>query len=178
MQIAVASKNPVKIEAVKEAFSECFFNGLIFEGFPVPSGVSEQPLGNKETRRGARNRVETLMAQHPGFDYYVGIEGGVSILKGQMTAFAWIFIKTLENEGAARTASFFLPPRIAELVLTGYELGEADDIVFGKKNSKQHNGAVGLLTNDVVIRKMLYKPAVILALIPFLNPNLYPKKIN
>ncbi|HBL73718.1 MAG: hypothetical protein A2W90_13105 [Bacteroidetes bacterium GWF2_42_66] len=177
MKVAVASKNPVKIEAVREAFSECFFENFDLESFFVSSGVSDQPLGNRETRKGARNRAETLMLQHPGFDYYVGIEGGVSMMKRQMAAFAWMVIKSKENEGTARTASFFLPPRIAELVLIGYELGEADDIVFGQKNSKQDNGAVGLLTNNVVIRKTLYKQAVVLALIPFLSPDMYQKRI-
>lgn len=176
MKIAVASKNPVKIEAVREAFADCFVGSFELESFSVPSGVSDQPLGNKETRQGATNRAEAVQKQNPGFDYYVGIEGGVTMLRGQMIAFAWMVIKNEENEGAARTSSFFLPPRVAELVLNGYELGEADDIVFKKENSKQENGAVGLLTNNVVVRKSLYKQAVILALIPFLNPELYKKK--
>ena len=63
------------------------------------------------------------------------------------------------------------------MVQKGYELGEADDIVFKKDNSKQQNGAVGLLTQNIITRKSLYKPAVIMALIPFLNTELYPDKI-
>lgn len=177
MKVAVASTNPVKIEAVREAFTECFSGNIDIESFSIPSGVSDQPLGNKETRRGAGNRAETLMLQRPDFDYYVGIEGGVSMIKRQMAAFAWMVIKSKDKEGTARTASFFLPPRVAELVLIGYELGEADDIVFGQKNSKQDNGAVGLLTNNIVVRKTLYKQAIILALIPFLNPEMYRKRI-
>ena len=56
----------------------------------------------------------------------------------------------------------------------GLELGQADDIVFGRSNSKQANGAVGILTDDVIDRAQLYEPAVIFALIPFKNPDLYP----
>ncbi|MEA2092741.1 MAG: DUF84 family protein, partial [Patescibacteria group bacterium] len=55
----------------------------------------------------------------------------------------------------------------------GKELGEADDIVFQRNNSKQENGAVGILTGDVVDRTKCYTEAVILALIPFKNVNLY-----
>jgi non-canonical (house-cleaning) NTP pyrophosphatase len=62
---------------------------------------------------------------------------------------------------------------VAILVREGMELGDADDIVFAKSNSKQQNGAVGLLTNDVITRKSLYLPAVQMAFIPFLNPELY-----
>jgi len=46
-------------------------------------------------------------------------------------------------------------------------------MVFTQSNSKQQNGAVGLLTHDVISRKSLYVPAVQLAYIPFLNPELY-----
>ncbi len=46
-------------------------------------------------------------------------------------------------------------------------------MVFGRTNSKQGNGAVGLLTGDVIDRAAYYVHAVILALIPFRNPELY-----
>jgi len=45
--------------------------------------------------------------------------------------------------------------------------------VFGKENSKQTYGAVGLLTGDVIDRTRFYEDAVVLALIPFRNPDLY-----
>jgi non-canonical (house-cleaning) NTP pyrophosphatase len=41
------------------------------------------------------------------------------------------------------------------LVESGKELGDADDIVFGKSNSKQQNGAVGILTHDIITRTAL-----------------------
>jgi non-canonical (house-cleaning) NTP pyrophosphatase len=63
---------------------------------------------------------------------------------------------------------------VADLIRQGKELGEADDIVFGRNNSKQENGAVGLLTGDVINRAQLYEMAVILAFIPFKNLDLYP----
>ena len=63
---------------------------------------------------------------------------------------------------------------MADLVRGGLELGEADDLVFRTSNSKRRNGAVGLLTGDVITRAGLYTPAVQLALIPFIRPELYP----
>jgi len=67
---------------------------------------------------------------------------------------------------------------VAKLVSSGLELGEADDQVFGTQGSKQHNGAVGLLTHDVLTRDGFYAQAVQLALIPFINPQLYPKRLR
>jgi non-canonical (house-cleaning) NTP pyrophosphatase len=75
--------------------------------------------------------------------------------------------------GKGRTGTFLLPPAVAELIRQGKELGAADDIVFGRLNSKQDNGAVGLLTDDVIDRAQLYEHAMILALIPFKNKALY-----
>lgn len=91
-----------------------------------------------------------------------------------MEAFAWVVVKSKQGKvGKGRTGTFFLPHRIAELIREGKELGEADDIVFGRKNSKLENGAVGLLTQDVIHCTDFYVVAVILALIPFKNETLY-----
>ena len=131
-------------------------------------------MGNAETLQGAEIRVENAQLQYPGYDFYVGVEGGVEDTLSGLMAFAWIVITNGKKTGKARTASFFLPPEVASLVHQGMELGDADDIVFAKSNSKQQNGAIGLLTKDVISRKTLYLPAVQMAFIPFLNPELYP----
>ena len=91
-----------------------------------------------------------------------------------MAAFAWVFILSGTQMGKSRTGTFFLPSAVAELVRQGKELGQADDIVFQTENSKQENGAVGLLTGNLMDRAGLYEQAVLLALIPFRNPMLYP----
>jgi inosine/xanthosine triphosphatase len=52
------------------------------------------------------------------------------------------------------------------------ELGPTDDKVFGRENSKQANGSVGLLIRDVIGKEASYTQAVILTLIPFRNENL------
>ena len=72
-----------------------------------------------------------------------------------------------------KTGTFFLPKRVMDMIKEGMELGEADDIVFGMTNSKQENGAVGILTGNVITRTELYKAATVLSLIPFRNTELY-----
>jgi inosine/xanthosine triphosphatase len=174
IRIVVASKNPVKLDAVKEGFSMFMTEAIDLLGVSVESSVSDQPMSEAETLLGAENRVRNTRNQFPGYDFYVGIEGGVEDSVSGLMAFAWVVISNGKQTGKARTATFMLPPRVAELVHQGFELGDADDIVFAKSNSKQQNGAVGLLTNDVITRKSLYMPAVQMAFIPFLNPELYP----
>jgi inosine/xanthosine triphosphatase len=174
IKVIVGSKNPVKINCTLLAFQKVFPNDLIkVEGVSVPSGVADQPMSDRETHQGAVNRTQKAKEAHPSAQYWVGIEGGIEDGNTGMEAFAWVTILSDKQKGQARTATFQLPPKIQELVRQGIELGEADDMVFDRKNSKQSNGAVGILTNDLIGRSAYYEPAVVLALIPFLHPALY-----
>ena len=173
IRIVVASMNPVKMEAVREGLSVFLNEEIDLCGVIVESDVADQPMSDRETLSGAENRVQNAQIQYPDHDYYVGIEGGVEVTSSGLMAFAWIVICNGKQTGKARTTTFALPPRVAELIHQGYELGDADDMVFAQSNSKQQNGAVGLLTNDIITRQSLYVPAVQLAFIPFLNPGLY-----
>lgn len=174
-KIIVASRNPVKIQAARQGFEE-MFPGETFttEGISVPSGVSAQPLGDDETYQGALNRVTAAHAARPEADYWIGIEGGNIITDHGMEVMAWVIVQSRDRWGKARTAGFYLPPRIVELIHEGLELGHADDLVFGVRNSKQTGGSSGLLTDGVMDRMRFYVPAVILALIPFKKAELYP----
>ena len=173
-KIIVASLNPVKEKAVRAGFQRIFPNEtFVVKGISVPSGVSEQPMTDVETLTGAKMRAENAQAAQPEADYWVGVEGGCDYLEGVLVAFAWVQILGKAGTGAARTGLFHLPKKVQDLIEAGYELGEADDIVFGKTNSKQESGAVGLLSGDVITRTTYYEHAVVLALLPFKNQELY-----
>lgn len=168
--IVVASQNPVKQEAVRRGFAQLFPADTVrIEGVSVPSGVSEQPLGDDETRLGAANRAQSAQQTRPDATYWAGIEGGCSIHDdGSVSVYAWIVVRGPDGMvGHSRTSAFFLPEEVAALVRDGVELGPADDAVFGRTNSKQSTGSVGLLTGDVITRADYYAHAVALALIPF-----------
>ena len=172
--IVVASHNPVKARAVLEGFQRMFpREEFVLRSAAAPSLVSDQPFTDEETLRGAANRAQGAARLEPQADYWVGIEGGIEIHGPEMAAYAWVVVLGRDLSGKSRTGTFYLPPQVAELIQQGLELGEADDIVFGRSNSKQENGAIGLLTGDVIDRVQLYEHAVILALVPFKNPKLY-----
>ena len=177
-KIVVASSNPVKAEAVLHGFERMFPKETFsLHSLEVASQVSEQPMSDAETRLGAFNRALAARQTALEADYWAGVEGGVEYLGEDLTAFAWIVVLSYNQQGMARTGTFMLPPEVVCLIDSGLELGEADDIVFGKKNSKQAAGAVGLLTNNAMTRSSFYAEAVVLALIPFRNPELCPDKI-
>lgn len=172
MKVVVASKNPVKKEAVLKGFN-AYFKDVYVESVSVDSGVSEQPGTDGETLIGARNRVMEARKEINDANYWVAIEGGIQAGEKDLLAFAWVVIYSAGKYGEARSASFVLPEKVAHLVAGGIELGAANDLVFSEVNSKQKDGAVGLLTHNKIDRTELYRHAVIMALIPFVNPGLY-----
>lgn len=166
MHVLIASLNPVKIGAVEDAFAlfvphpDCRF-----EGISVSSGVSDQPLSDKETWQGAHNRVTATAAAHPTADYCVGLEGGIDTLHGQISTFAWIVIRRQDGRTSqSRSTSLPLPKCITALIDQGLELGHACDRVFNTDNAKQKGGAIGLLTRDNYTRRSTYTQTVCFAL--------------
>ena len=60
-QIAVGSKNPVKVASALNGFQTMFPNrSFAAAGFAADSGVSDQPMSSKETLEGAWNRAQQL----------------------------------------------------------------------------------------------------------------------
>lgn len=179
MQIVVGSRNPAKLEAVSVAFAS-FFPEVSFEVQPVsvPSGVSAQPLSDHETLTGAANRAKATRELEPEADFWLGIEGGLQPVPGEPDAYlsyCWVVVLGRKQAGRARSASYELPSAICDLIRQGMELGDADDFIFGVSGSKRERGGVGLLTDDRVTRSQFYAEAVKLALIPFVNPELFPE---
>jgi inosine/xanthosine triphosphatase len=173
-KVIIASKNPVKIQAVRNGFEKMFpAQEFEFVGVSVSSNVADQPFSNNETFIGAKNRADNASDEVKDADFYVGVEGGIEHVENEMEAFAWVVVRSAGKYGKSRTGTFFLPKEVVKLIKDGKELGEADDIVFKRNNSKQENGAVGILTGDIINRTTFYTEAVILSLIPFKNIDLY-----
>ncbi|MCW8873903.1 MAG: inosine/xanthosine triphosphatase [Xanthomonadales bacterium] len=172
MKVVVASHNPAKLRAVRDAV------GLQFSGEPIElvpvaaeSGVSDQPRSDDETRRGACNRARNARAALPDAQFWIGLEGGIETIDEQLLAFAWMAILGPgERISEARTVTLPLPPGVWELVDAGLELGEANDRVFGTVNSKHEGGAFSLLTNGKFTREGVYTEALAMAFLPFVNP--------
>ena len=173
-RIVVASQNPVKINATRLGFESMFRrDDFQMTSISVPSGVSDQPMSSSETLDGAINRARSAREAVPQSDYWVGIEGGLEPHESELAAFAWVNILTSTHEGKGKTASFFLPSVLTELVAQGMELGHACDEVFNANGSKLKGGAIGLLTDNALDRTNFYIQGVIMALVPIKNESFY-----
>ncbi len=172
--VIIASLNPAKIAAVQSAFESTFSHqGFEFKGVSVASEVADQPMSDTETLAGARNRVRNAKLAEPNGDFYVGLEAGI---ENNMT-FAWMVVETHHQRGESRSASLSLPPVVIEKLSDANELGDVMDEVFATENIKQKGGAIGLLTHNQLTRSSVYHQALILALIPFINPEHFPANL-
>ena len=174
VRIAVASTNPVKIEAARLGFERAFPHWVLqVQGVSVRLDTPDQPIGDEVTYQGAVRRMQALKEVAAEYSFFVGIEGGVERRPHGYDSFAWIVLGDARRQAASRTGTFYLPPAVCRLLDEGLELGDADDQVFGRTQSKQQGGAIGLLTHNQITRTHLLAESVFLALIPFQNPALF-----
>ncbi|ABL79025.1 inosine/xanthosine triphosphatase [Thermofilum pendens] len=175
--VGVGSANPSKIAGVEKAFKR-YFGDVVVKGFRVESGVARQPFSLGEILRGARNRALRALEACGECAFGVGVEAGIFAVDGfYMDTQAAVVVKRGGAEGVGFSSSFAVPPFIVEEILSeGLELEEAVDRHFGTRNVGEGEGFVGLLTRGVVVREDLAEQAVLMALIPVLNEELYFRK--
>lgn len=186
IKVLVISINPVKIRAAQEAFSSFYDNPVISTVNITdidPKGVHQrvQPIGEKQTYEASRWRVEWAKNHQSTYDFYVGIEGGVVLTphnKPRIIVYSSVsnglFIETV------RGCEIPLPQHFYEQLLNSHhaELGDLMTNVSGITNIKQKEGAVGFLTRNVVTRFDILKQSVLMALIPFINPDYFMQVID
>lgn len=173
MKAIVGSRNPVKIAATREVLRRVLGDDVQVEGVRVDSRVSRQPWGDEETLRGALNRAEAALAVG-GATLGVGLEGGLVEIDGRVFTCAWCAVARSDGAiGMGGGANLLLPLSAAEAVRSGAELGPTMDTLTGLRNTKQRQGAIGILTRGYLDRQSAYEHILTLALARLLSPVLY-----
>jgi inosine/xanthosine triphosphatase len=200
--IAVGSKRGPKLNAVTEAlqsFSASLADDAEYEivGVEVESGVSHTPVSRDELMRGARQRAEALieMARQSGagWQYFVGLEGGLDVLhegaspdemlrhsalrqNGRRRVFleSWAYVSDGARGHYGRSGSIELPESLAHEVLeNGVELADAIDRFAGAVGIRDAQGAWGVLSRNFITRQEAFRVAVLAAFAPFYNERMY-----
>jgi inosine/xanthosine triphosphatase len=173
MKAVVGSRNPVKIAATQEVLRRVHGRALCVEGVAVKSGVSSQPWGDEETLCGAVNRAEAALSADDA-TLGVGLEGGLVEVGEQVFTCAWCAVARPDGTvGVAGGANLLLPPSVARAVRQGAELGPTMDALTGLDNTKQRQGAIGILTRGYLDRQSAYEQILTLALARLLSPKYY-----
>ncbi len=171
MRVAVGSCNPTKVKGVEEAFKH-FFNDVEVLPRSVNSGVPPQPF-NGDVIRGAINRAVNAFCD---CDFSVGIEAGFFKTEGTITGYIDFQVAAVYDGDRCTLGfgpGFEFPPKVVEEALRGKEAGDVMEEITGIKNIGERMGAIHYLSKGVVSRTDLTRIAVIMALIPRLNKDLY-----
>lgn len=170
MKIVVGSKNPAKVEAVREILQDYpHLKDAEVEGIEVASGVPEQPRSIEEMTQGAVNRARAAFGD---CEYSIGLESGIMKIPHTKSGYlegcvAVIFDGTDHHLGLS--SGFESPDtEIVRLVIEeGYDFATAanmtgitNDPAIGK-----NQGVIGILTKGRLDRKAYTKEALRTALI-------------
>ena len=172
MKVAVGSKNPVKVMAVKEAFRSAFGDCEIIE-VSVSSGVSDMPMSFTESIKGAKTRAKKAI-EEVNADFGVGLEAG--FIDTEIGTFLVGLVAIVDNNnqwGIGKGAGLLMPERVVEEVKKGKELGDVMDKIRGIENTKQKDGAVGYFTKNLVPRQQSFEIPIIYALSRFIRKELF-----
>ncbi|KAB7705868.1 DUF84 family protein [Bacillus aerolatus] len=155
MKIAIGSTNGAKKLAVEKAARAAGLEAELVS-ISVPSGVSEQPFSDEETRRGAINRAENVLFEEKA-DIGIGLEGGVMEAEEGLYLCNWGALAAKNHPVVtAGGARILLPQEIADRLRSGEELGPVMDHFTARKGIRQHEGAVGVFTNGLVTRDEMF----------------------
>lgn len=192
MKFIIASKNPVKINAVALAIKEHFPDQTI-SSFEVDSGVSAQPMTDEETRTGALNRARAVRAlakkqaiiEDDEQYLCIGLEGGVfhpSFIEDERELWSTVWAVALDEKGKtyfSNGARFPIPAFLSELILAGGEMGPSLGALLENPDLKKQEGMIGYITKNFTNRTKEYESIVKVAIgIWYGRDSILTKKIS
>jgi inosine/xanthosine triphosphatase len=174
--VAVGTSNPVKVRAVKRVLSRFYAVSML--RIEVASEVPSQPVGLEVTIRGAVCRAKNALRAAEVADLGVGIEAGLIAVPGAISGYMdQQFAAIADPKGRVTLGggpSFEYPRSLVARVLgEGIEVGTAMDQLTGISELGQKQGAIGYFSKGELNRTKLTEYAVLMALLPRLNEDLY-----
>lgn len=176
VRVSVGSDNPVKVEAVKLAAMRLYGQADV-RGSAVDSGVSAQPF-EEETWEGARTRARAALAAWPEADFGVGVEAGLfetPAVAGLLDVQACVIVDHAGRFTYGHGPGFTYPADVGEELRKGATVGEVLGRVAGVEDIGKKEGAVGYLSRGHVTRTQLTEPAILMAFLPRLRPEVYQR---
>ncbi|KAJ3226856.1 hypothetical protein HK099_003968 [Clydaea vesicula] len=173
--VVLGSTNPSKILSVKNSLEKIMKNySLEVIGVKAPSGVRDQPMSDEETLKGAENRAKSVLAQYPHADFAMGIEGGISKIGDVFLENGFVVVLSKNGEkGIGTSGSYQLSSKILNKINEGTELGDIVDELSGEESVKTKQGAMGLLTKNLITRDKAYETGIIFAFSKFYSDSVY-----
>ena len=172
--VAVGSKNPAKTKGVKKAFAR-FFPRAEFVEVDASSSVNVQPLSLDETVDGALKRAKVALASSSRADFGVGVEAGLMALQdGHLNLQIAAIVDKRGRTTFGSSSGFMIPGLVVRQMQTGgLELDRFAGGLTGSEKVREEDGVVYHLTRGAVSRIDMTEQCVHMALVPWLNKEIY-----
>ena len=176
-KVAIGSVNKSKVRGVKRAWELMGPASFVAARVPAPYA---QPLSWTETLEGALARAEKALEMVSDADYGVGVEAGLVPLpvpSGYVDVQAAVVLDKRGRVSVGLSSGFEIPYVFLPKVASGLELGVVAESWWGRPLGEEE-GVIGVLTKGMVTREDLTFQAVVMALVPWVNPSLYGRLVD
>ena len=171
MKIHVGTRNTLKVRAVHAAFALAFGDeALDAVAVEIGGGVPPQPF-DVEVVQGAICRARNALAEA---DYGVGIEAGLVRFPGYDCYLSVQFCAVLDHTGRLTVGhgpGYTLPQEVLDRLMNGSTLNREMSRLSGIPETKDKEGAIGILSGRRIDRFSITREAVLMALIPRIVDN-------
>lgn len=175
MIVALGSKNPAKIKAAEIAFEKVFPKDKIkIVGVDAKSGISSQPMSDRQSIRGAVNRAKRALKTVKDAEFGVGMEGGVHKIGKKWFESGWIAVVDKKGKiGLGTSARWEMSGKVMGKLEGKGELSRVFEELAKIENAKDVGGVMGLVTKNLLPRDLAYSHGVIFALAPFFSDPVF-----
>jgi inosine/xanthosine triphosphatase len=174
LKVAVGSTNKVKVDAVRNIFTQAF--GLIEIVSVEPEhGVEKQPMEERVVE-GAIGRAKSAIDKTDA-DIGVGVEAGLfhnKILGRHLDIQYCAIMDKSERCTVGHGPGFEYPPEVVKAVLAGGTVGDTMSKLTGIEDIGHKSGSIGYLSDGMIDRTALTEISVLMALVPRIRRELYP----
>lgn len=181
MLVAVGSSRAPKVEAVRRTLAAAgerhsAFLGAELVAVDVPAAPA-MPLSLDELQRGARQRAD-VARESARAQLGVGLEGGLDLHLGSAGRrgflMSWAYVTDGRRGHFGCGGAIELPERLlASVADRGVELAAAVDALTSRHDVRSREGAWGVLTAGWLDRTRSFELALVNALAPFYNAEVY-----
>jgi inosine/xanthosine triphosphatase len=173
IRVAVATGNRVKVDAVRNVFTQVFGYVEIVE-VAAGSESSGQPVDGK-TIEGATRRARVALDLSDA-DYGVGVEAGLFYVERLKKHLDVQYCAIMDASGRityGHGPGFEYPPEVTKAALAGHAVGDIMSGMTGIERIGHKSGSIGYLSAGLMNRTSLTELAVLMALIPRMRLEMY-----
>ncbi len=173
LKIVVGSTNKVKVDAVRNIFTQAF--GLVDVTSIDPGDDRIRQPMDEQVLQGAMKRAEKAILAD-GADFGIGIEAGLHMdryMGRRLDVQYCVVLDSTHRATIGHGPGFEYPPSVLKAVSEGMAVGDVMSELTGIDRIGHKSGSVGYLSDGLIDRTSLTEIAVLMAIIPRIRRELY-----